>query len=110
MTDGEQWRARSIEQEYLAEVAPAPHEAEAKHERARTAEGARPGAAPVARFVMEMRDELPGGRAIIGVEQEGEFRWLGSRQHISDQACDELIEQLSIIVEQGLWVQNWTGR
>jgi hypothetical protein len=59
---------------------------------------------------MELVDELPGGRAVVGVEQEGEFRWIGSRKHVSEQARDEFVETLSMIVEQRLWVQNWAGR
>lgn len=65
---------------------------------------------PQAEFRMELRDSLPGGRAVIGVEQEGEFIWLASRKHVSDQARDEFVEQLTKIVEQGWWVQNWPGR
>lgn len=64
---------------------------------------------PQAEFRMELRDSLPGGRAVIGVEQEGEFIWLASRKHVSDQARDEFVEQLSKIVEQGWWTQNWPG-
>lgn len=65
---------------------------------------------PQAEFRMELRDSLPGGRAVIGVEQEGEFIWLASREHVSDQARDEFVDQLTKIVEQGWWVQNWPGR
>jgi hypothetical protein len=59
---------------------------------------------------MELRDTLPGDRAVIGVEQEGEFVWLASKEHVSKQAVDEFVEQLSRIVEEGWWVQNWAGR
>lgn len=65
---------------------------------------------PQAEFRMELRDSLPGGRAVIGVEQEGEFVWLASKEHITPQARDEFVEQLSRIVEQGWWVQKWPGR
>lgn len=64
---------------------------------------------PQAEFRMELRDSLPGGRAVIGVEQEGEFIWLASRKHVSDQARDEFVEQLTRIVKDGLWTQNWPG-
>lgn len=66
--------------------------------------------APLAEFRMEMRDSLPGGRAVIGVEQEGEFVWLASRQHVTEQARDEFVNQLQRIVREGWWVQNWPGR
>lgn len=66
--------------------------------------------APLAEFRMEMRDALPGGRAVIGVEQEGEFVWLASRKHVTEQARDEFVDQLQRIVREGWWVQNWPGR
>lgn len=62
-----------------------------------------------AEFRMELRDSLPGGRAVIGVEQEGEFVWLASKKHVSEQARDEFVEQLTKIVREGWWVQNWPG-
>lgn len=65
---------------------------------------------PRAEFRMELRDSLPGGRAVIGVEAEGEFVWLASKKHVSEQARDEFVEQLTRIVHEGLWVQNWPGR
>jgi hypothetical protein len=65
---------------------------------------------PRAEFRMELRDTLPGNRAVIGVEQEGEFMWLASREHLTQQAVDEFTEQLSRIVREGWWVQNWPGR
>jgi hypothetical protein len=64
---------------------------------------------PRAEFRMELRDSLPGGRAVIGVEQEGEFMWLASKEHLTQQAVDEFVEQLSRIVNEGWWVQNWPG-
>ncbi|MFD8936657.1 hypothetical protein ACFV0R_15630 [Streptomyces sp. NPDC059578] len=62
---------------------------------------------PAATFEMELVDGLPGGRAILGLEVEGRFTWLADRAHVSEQARDELVEQLTYIVEQGLWIQNW---
>ncbi|MER5750695.1 hypothetical protein [Streptomyces sp. NPDC002088] len=58
---------------------------------------------------MELVDRLPGGRAVIGVEQEGEFMWLASKEHVSKQAVDEFTDQLTRIVNEGWWVQNWPG-
>ncbi|MEU8756281.1 hypothetical protein AB0C88_37915 [Streptomyces chartreusis] len=65
---------------------------------------------PCAEFRMELRDSLPGGRAVIGVEQEGEFVWLASREHVSEQARDEFMEQITRIVKERWWVQNWPGK
>lgn len=64
---------------------------------------------PQAEFRMELRDSLPGGRAVVGVEQEGEFMWLASKKHVTEQARDELVDQLQRIVREGWWVQNWSG-
>jgi len=64
---------------------------------------------PCAKFRMELVDNLPGGRAVIGVEQEGEFTWLASKEHMSQQAVDEFTEQIAKIVHEGWWVQNWPG-
>lgn len=63
-----------------------------------------------AEFRMELVDSLPGGRAVVGVEREGEFMWLASKEHVSEQARDEFVDQLTRIVRDGLWVQNWPGR
>lgn len=69
-----------------------------------------PEPAHQAEFKMELRDTLPGDRAVIGVEQEGEFMWLASKKHLTQQAVDEFTEQLSRIVNEGWWVQNWPAR
>ncbi|MGW2210163.1 hypothetical protein [Streptomyces sp. NPDC001781] len=58
---------------------------------------------------MELRDALPGDRAVIGVEQEGEFLWLVSRKYVHPKAADEFRDQLQRIVREGWWVQNWPG-
>lgn len=67
-------------------------------------------AAPQAEFRMELRDSLPGDRAVIGVEQEGEFMWLASKRYVHPKAVDEFVDQLQRIVREGWWVQNWHGR
>lgn len=85
-----------------------PHDDEPTDEDASQAD--QTSGTPQAEFRMELVDSLPGGRAVIGVEQEGEFMWLASRAHISEQARDEFVEQLSRIVHDGLWTQNWPGR
>lgn len=64
---------------------------------------------PSAEFRMELVDSLPGGRAVVGVEQEGRFMWLADRHHVSPQARDEFVEQLTRIVKEEWWVQNWPG-
>lgn len=56
---------------------------------------------------MELVGSLPGGRAIAGVEQEGSFTLLASKEHISEQAGDELLEVFQRIVREGWWVQDW---
>lgn len=56
---------------------------------------------------MELVGSLPGGRAIAGVEQEGSFTWLTSKEHISEQATGELLEVFQRIVKEGWWVQSW---
>lgn len=64
---------------------------------------------PAADFRMELRDALPGDRAVMGVEQEGEFTWLASRKYIHPKAVAEFQDQLQRIVREGWWVQNWPG-
>ncbi|MFE2965571.1 hypothetical protein ACFXKC_18195 [Streptomyces sp. NPDC059340] len=69
-----------------------------------------PDTEPQTEIRMELRDSLPGGRAVIGVEQEGEFVWLASKKHVTEQARDEFLDQFQRIVREGWWVQNWSGR
>ncbi len=64
-------------------------------------------ARPQPEIRMELVGSLPGGRAIAGVEQEGSFIWLASKEHVSEQARDELLELFQRIVKEGWWVQNW---
>lgn len=64
---------------------------------------------PQAEFRMELRDSLPGDRAVIAVEQEGCFMWLASRKYVHEKAVDEFREQIDRIVREGWWVQNWPG-
>jgi hypothetical protein len=72
-------------------------------------DASRPGGGPQAEFRMELRDSLPGDRAVIAVEQEGVFMWLASRKYVHEKAADEFQEQLDRIVGEGWWVQNWPG-
>jgi len=59
---------------------------------------------------MELRDTLPGDRAVICVEQEDELVWLGSKKHISEQAREEFIELFARIEKEGWPARNWPGR
>lgn len=65
---------------------------------------------PGAEFDMELRDSLPGDRAVIGVEEEGRFTWLASRKYVHPKAVEEFKDQLNRIIGEGWWVQNWSGR
>jgi hypothetical protein len=58
-------------------------------------------------FLIEMRDSLPGDRAIIGVEQDGALVWLASRKHIPPNVASEVEEQMRRFVRS--WSQNWPG-
>jgi hypothetical protein len=65
---------------------------------------------PCAQIRMELVDTLPGGRAVIGVEQEDEFVWLASKEHVTKQAVDEFVELMTKIADESWWVQHWPGR
>ncbi len=65
---------------------------------------------PQSVFRMELRDSLPGGRAVIGVEQDGLYVWLASKQHVSTQAVAEFEDQFQRIARERSWMQNWPGR
>lgn len=66
-------------------------------------------AQPCAEFRMELRDSLPGDKAVIGIEQDGEVTWLASKKYIHPKAVDEFVEQITRMLEEGSWVQNWPG-
>jgi hypothetical protein len=63
-------------------------------------------ARPQPEIRMELVGSLPGGRAIAGVVQEGSFTWLASKEHVSEQARDELLELFQRIVREGWWPQD----
>lgn len=67
------------------------------------------GAPEPPEFRVELVDGLPGGRAIVWVEQEGCFMWLADRNHVSPQARDEWVEQMNRIIGERWWEQNWPG-
>jgi hypothetical protein len=52
-------------------------------------------------------NSLPGGRAVMPVEEAGKFIWLVVHGHISPQAASEMETDLSHIIRSGLWRQNW---
>lgn len=82
--------------------------AEREHEEPRN-DDAGDSKEPCAAFRIELRDSLPGDRAVVGVEQEGAFVWLASRKYIHPKAVDELTENLTRIMREGRWVQSWPG-
>jgi hypothetical protein len=65
---------------------------------------------PQTEIRMELCDSLPGDRAVVGVEQDGEFVWLASKKHVTEQARDEFLDQFQRIVRERTWIQNWSGR
>lgn len=66
-------------------------------------------ARPQPEIQMELRASLPGGRAFAGVEQDGRFVWLASKEHVTEQARDELLDLFQRIVRENWWRQNWPG-
>ena len=56
---------------------------------------------------MELRDSLPGDRAFVGVEQDGEFVWLASRKYVEPKAVAEFIDIARTLVRSGGWPRNW---
>lgn len=56
---------------------------------------------------MHYVESLPGGRAVMALEEEGRFAWFVVRGHVSPQARTEMLSDLRHIVGSGLWVQNW---
>jgi hypothetical protein len=57
---------------------------------------------------VELCPSLPGGRAFACVEQEGRLVWLASKEHVSEQAGDELRDLFQRVLKDGL-MQNWPG-
>jgi hypothetical protein len=63
---------------------------------------------PQPEIQVELRASLPGGRAFACVEQEGRLVWLASKEHVSEQAGDELLNLFQRVVQDDL-VQKWPG-
>ncbi|MFE7236139.1 hypothetical protein ACFVAF_37105 [Streptomyces sp. NPDC057596] len=62
---------------------------------------------PAAEFRMELRDSLPGDRAVIGVEQEGVFVFLASRKYVDDKTAAEFTDLMQRITGRRWWAQHW---
>lgn len=73
------------------------------------AEDAEPVQPPAPQFEIEMHfvDSLPGGRAVMPVEEQGRFGWLVVQGHVTPQARSEMLSDLRHIVQSGLWRQDW---
>lgn len=57
----------------------------------------------------EFRKSLPGDRAVIAVEQDGEVTWLASERHVPPKAAADFLAEMRRMVQGGGWVQNWPG-
>jgi hypothetical protein len=65
---------------------------------------------PCVEFSMEIRDSLPGDRAVVGVEQKGHFVWLFSEKYVHPKAVEELTGVIDRLLREGSWAQGWPGR
>lgn len=63
---------------------------------------------PIARA--ELTDRLPGGRAVVRLEREGEIVLRFAEGHLSPQGRAELTELMQAGLDSGAWIQNWGGR
>lgn len=54
------------------------------------------GGASLPGVKVELVNSLPGGRAVACVEQESGLIWLASREHVSQQAVEEIAELAKI--------------
>lgn len=76
-------------------------------------EGAKATGAPVdgtpaeVRFEIHPADAFPKDIVCLHREQPGEFVWLVSEGHISEQVCGEFNEYLKNSLQDGYWVQRW---
>jgi hypothetical protein len=57
---------------------------------------------------VELRDRLPGGRAVIAVEQDGAVIWLADRRHVTPEAVSDFRKEMRRMAREG-WQQNWPG-
>ncbi|CAL9314284.1 hypothetical protein ACFZCM_31650 [Streptomyces rochei] len=58
---------------------------------------------------IELRDGLPGGRAFIAVEQDGEVVWLADENKVPAPVARDLLTEMRGMVRKRGWVQNWPG-
>ncbi|MFI1702021.1 hypothetical protein ACH419_39575 [Streptomyces bobili] len=66
------------------------------------------GARRTVEIDVELRDSLPGGRAVIAVEQDGSVTWLADKHYVDPKAVADLRAEMRRMVEEG-WQQNWPG-
>lgn len=57
-------------------------------------------------FDMEFVDALPGGKAVMALEEKGKLTLCLVRGHVSPQARNEMVADLNSIVRSGLWPQH----
>jgi hypothetical protein len=50
---------------------------------------------------------LPGGRAVIALEDDGEILFRFSTGHISEQGLRELTDLMQQEIDSGTWTQHW---
>jgi hypothetical protein len=58
-------------------------------------------------FQLDMRDALPGDRAIIAVEQNGALVWVASKKHVPPHVASDITELMQRFVLD--YRQNWPG-
>lgn len=58
---------------------------------------------------IELRDGLPGGRAVIAVEQDGAVTWLADKRLVPAQVAGDLLAEMRRMVRDQGWKQNWSG-
>jgi hypothetical protein len=88
MADGEQTKPRDESSQHV----PAGHASE-----------------PVVQIDFELRDRLPGGRAVIAVEQDGAVTWIADRNQVPPRVATDFLDEMRRMVREGGWEQNWPG-
>jgi hypothetical protein len=64
---------------------------------------------PAVQIDFELRDRLPGGRAVIAVEQDGAVTWIADRNQVPPNVATDLLDEMRRMVREGGWAQNWQG-
>lgn len=60
-------------------------------------------------FRVELRDRLPGDRAVIGVEQDGEITLIASRKYVQPKAVEDLLDTIGRMIREGSLAHSWPG-